>query len=405
MKKKLLFIVLLCLGISVAAQAVEVINIDLNNYGDDTAYTGTAAYNDGVNQWNVYYGGWGKPMGSPRSLNLAAYNEPCEPSTYAAQVWIGDRGVDHNYVSGTALMDDGFVNESTVAGEPNIQLFGSGAYGGTFDIYVYGNEAGSFTVTRGSTVIGTKTVTGGVTAGEFVEGGNYVVFTGVNISSDPNYVLIKYSNMINGLQLVKQKTPVAIQDGTEIGVGTYDVAYETNQRSGETQVFGPDMTAADDYSSYGYLGYLDAKEYMEYDFTMDDGNEGEYGITAYVDVSTYDANYMNVYVNDLSLGTFWTTYTGEWDLASTNQVTVNLFGSSDVQTFKWQMSRAYYHNICYFKFERLGDLDMPDCDAVYKYGFEYTSDLNGDCKVDYKDLAVISEEWLSCIDPNENNCP
>jgi len=48
---------------------------------------------------------------------------------------------------------------------------------------------------------------------------------------------------------------------------------------------------------------------------------------------------------------------------------------------------------------------LPDCNAVYKYGFEYAGDFNRDCKVDFKDLAMMTEQWLSCIDPNEDNCP
>ncbi|HBG26440.1 MAG: hypothetical protein A2Y10_10000 [Planctomycetes bacterium GWF2_41_51] len=406
MKKKLLIVILLCLGIG-TAYADEVINIDLNNYGNATPYTGTAVVDDGINRWNVYYGSWGLPMGSPRSANLAGSTEPCQPSTYAAQVWIGDPGVDHNYVTGAGdgLMDDGFINNPAIAGDPNIRLWGRDAYGGTFDVYVYGSETGSFTLTRGGVVIGTKTVTGGITAGQFVEGGNYVVFPAVNISNDPDFLLIKYSNIINGIQLVKQKDPIALQNGTEFGFADYDVAFETNGRGEDDQPFGPDLIGPDDWSPYGYISYLDSGEYMEYDFTMDELNEGEYNVYVIVDVLEYDANNMDLYINDLFLGTAKAPYSGGLELAQTAPLTVNIFGGSDVQTFKWEMSALYYHNAAYFRFERIGPINMPDCDAVYRYGFEYAGDFNRDCKIDFKDLDMMTEQWLSCIDPNENNCP
>ncbi|MFA5293613.1 MAG: hypothetical protein WC496_11330 [Phycisphaerae bacterium] len=405
MKKKLLMVILFCFGVAGIASAEEVINIDLNGYGDDTPYSGTAVYDDGINQWNVYYGNWGLPMGSPRSANLAKSNEPCQPGTYAAAVWIGDPGVDHNYISGSALMDDGFINNPAIAGDPNIRLWGTGGYGGTFDIYVYGSEAGSFTLTRGSVTIGSNSVTGGVAAGEFVEGGNYVVFTGVNIANDPNYVLVKYSNVINGIQLIKQKTPVAVQDGTQISVIDYDVAFDTNRRSGEQTYFGPDTFFDAGYTDLFFLSYLDAGEYLEYDVTMDDVNEGEYNIYALVDTRNVMATYMNIYFNDMFLGAVEAAYTGDPFISSTNPVTVNIFNSTEIQTLKCEITGISAHNIAGFQFEYVGPINMPDCNEVYRYGFEYAGDFNKDCKVDYKDLDILSQQWLSCIDPNENNCP
>lgn len=405
MKKKLLIVILFCLASAAVVSANEVINIDLNNYNDNTPYTGTAAYNDGINKWNVYFGGWGKPMGSSRTMNLAAYNEPCMPSTYAAQVWIGDPGVDHNYVSGSGLMGDGFINNPAIAGDPNIRLWGQGAYGGTFDIYVYGSAAGSFTLTRGSTVIGTKTVTGGVAAGQFVEGGNYVIFPGVDIANDPNVVRIKYSNVINGLQLVKIKSPVAIADGVQIDAGAYDVAYEIN-KSGDSQVFGPDI-GTDPYNpGYHVVGYVAPGEYMQYDVTMDELNEGEYNVYLLVDTRNTDATGWDLYFNDMSIGSVTAPYTGDVPLSATTTATVNIFGKPGVQSIKWRMGGSgSYQNVAAVAFQWLGPVNMPNCDSVYKYGFQYTGDLNKDCKVDLKDIKLMTDQWMNCYDPNTHNCP
>ena len=42
-KRKVLRFLLLCLGIVGSASAVEVINIDINNYGNESAYDGQGA--------------------------------------------------------------------------------------------------------------------------------------------------------------------------------------------------------------------------------------------------------------------------------------------------------------------------------------------------------------------------
>jgi len=418
MKKKLLVVILFCLGISATAGAVEVINIDLNVDGDANAWTGYAAYDGGTDVWHAYYSGRGKAMGSQRSANLADYTEPCKPGTYAKQIWIGNNGQDHSWFRDTGqpspgMLNDGFVRTSV--GEANIVLWGRGAYQGTFDIYVYGNADGNFTLHRYGVVTGPNHITGGYNG--FQEGptGNYVVYPAVDIN-EPNYgfdaqdpraggIFISYTNHISGIQLVSTKRPVEVNDGQTIRATQYDAAYETNARGGEPTYFGPDIFAGDSFIPTGYVGYLDGGEYMEYDITMNESDEGVYQIRAYVDVSAYDANYLQIYLNGISLGTLFAGYLPNQYVYATGWTDgVNIWAGSN--TLKWFMSRAYYFNIDYFEFKRLGDINMPDCNAVYKYGFNnYTADLNHDCSVDYKDLVKITDNWLSCYSPDPNDCP
>ncbi len=390
-KMKLLTIVLFILGAGGAALAAEVINVDLNGHGDNIPYVGNGAYDVGKSTWNVYYGGWGKPAGSPRSDLLVDYDEPCEPGIYAAQVWIGDPGTGHGYIDGSELMDDGFVANPGV--EPNISLFGQDAYTGTFDIYVYGANDGNFTITSPS-YNSTKEVNGVAPPGEFVEGGNYVVFPTVRID-DSNTVVLSYTNELNGLQLVKLKEPVAIQDGTEINAPDYDVAYDTNRRDDEEQHFGPDGNSV-------YVFYLDDGEYMEYDITVDDANVGRYSIKAWVNTQWEYCTNLNVYLDDIWLGKLIleedsTAYPPDFD--PTSSVSVNLFKGS--HTFKWaHIGGGYGYDISKFKFTRTGDVIMNDCNDVNTYGLNYAGDLTGDCRVDEKDLALIVDNWLIYYDPN-----
>ncbi len=479
MEKKLLMAILFCFGIAGIASAVEVINIDLNVDGDANAWTGYAAYDGGTDVWQAYYGGEGKAMGSQRSASLANSDEPCKPSTYAAQIWIsngdGDSGNHETYRDvniSNLLMCDGFKKKAGATADPNICLFGWDAYVGNFDIYVYGVEAGDFNLARyepnivwGPTnyysdpnvfwprdsndaneftgdanihpadpntykiineskwTYTTKPVSGGF-SGDFIENQNYVEFPGVDVNTyratitasdantDTNTVILSvnkiyiiYTKRINGIQLVSTKRPVAVYNTKQIGARLYDVAYETNLRDGEGQLFGPDIDGPSEAYPYGRVMYLDGGEYMEYDITMNESNEGEYSISAFVDVSMYDACNMNVYVNGMLLGELHAEYAGDgW----TNNLSVNIFSSPQPQTFRWQMTTAYWHNIMYFLFGYIGPINIPDCNAVYKYGFNDlygAADLNRDCHVDYKDLKIMASRWVECYDPDPNVCP
>lgn len=394
-KLKLLTIVLFILGAGGAAMTAEVINIDLNGHGDDTPYVGNGAYDVGKSTWNVYYGDWGKPMGSDRSDMLADFDEPCQPGIYAAQVWIGDPGTGHGYKAGSGLMDDGFVANPSV--EPNISLFGQDAYTGTFDIYVYGANDGTFTV-KSPTYDSTKDVNGVAPPGEFVLGGNYVVFPTVRID-DTNTVKLSYTNELNGLQLVKLKQPVAIHSVTDINAPNYDVAFDTNHREGEEQHFGPDGNDT-------RVVYIDNGEYMEYDITVDEANEGRYDVNAWVNTFYDRCRNLNVYLDDIWLGLLIyeddsTAYPPDYDIEPTSSVSVNLFKGS--HTFKWaHIGYNYGYDISHFRFTRTGEVIMNDCNDVYTYGLNYTGDLNGDCRVDYNDLTLIIDNWLINYDPNNS---
>lgn len=50
-------------------------------------------------------------------------------------------------------------------------------------------------------------------------------------------------------------------------------------------------------------------------------------------------------------------------------------------------------------------LTGPDnCIEARQAGYGIDSDLNGDCKVDFKDFAIIAGQWLNCIVPNDPSC-
>jgi hypothetical protein len=387
-KGKRIILVLLSLGVAGLASAVEVINIDLNGYENEAAYTGTAAFDDGGTPWHAFYGGWGTAMGSPRSKDLIAGGGTAGPSTYARQVWIGDAG-DHGYVSGTGLLDDGFVKSIGASHDPNVTLMGRGAYGGVFDVYVYGNTAGSFTLLENDGKTQTTKGVTGTTAG-FVEGENYVIFSAVSIG-EPNAVLITYSNQINAIQLVSLKEPVAVSDGIVIDARNYDVAYDTNARTGPgSNQWGPDIGV--------YVHYLDRNEYMDYDITVDAASQGQYEIAMGV-TTNWSAMSVDLYLDGILLGTV-TSPQRSGDNAvyvTDNAVVANLFEGSHI--LKWKTSTAVYGDIVDLRFTYLSEITMETCEDVYTYGLNLAGDITGDCRVDIEDLAVVAADWARNNDP------
>lgn len=419
-KLKFLSVGFLVVALSGMAYAVEVINIDLNNYGDDTAYTGTAVYDDGINEWNVYYGDWGLPMGSPRSSSLTYQNDPCTPpGVYASQIWIGDPGINHDYLEGTALMDDGFVKSADATADPTINLIGGeGGYGGTYDIYVYGDANGIFdgifTLTDDGTLNQTQSVTG--TTSGFVLGENYVIFEDITIG-EANDVVLTYTYELTGLQLVSTNEPFPIQGFTTdandriLDAREYDVAFDTNARGDEElSLYGPDIG--------NYVHYLDAGEYMDYDITVDVENKGQYEISAGV-VIYWGPSSLDLYVDDdlqgtIGLDTGEGTYgdgVGNPDVQETNKILVNLFEGS--HTIRWATNDiseesglgAIYCEVVDLRFNFFGELVVNDCDEVTGYGLNLPGDINLDCRVNFEDFVAMAANWTECNNPEEGACP
>lgn len=402
-KKKFQMMVLLCLGLAGLVQAVEVISIDINNYGNDTAYAGEAAV-PGATEWVSYYGGWGVAVGSPKTADLiniyedpfnpVTVTEPYEhPGTYAEQVWLGDPGA-HGQITGAGdgLLDDGFV-KNTVA-DPNLRFIGADSffdiagqnhpYSGTYDIYVYGNSAGTFYLKDVNDIeLASASVTGTTTG--FVEGENYVVFEDVSIAQ-PESVLLYYTNELNGIQLVRDTGPFVVIASTDpnenvIDSTDYDVAYETNSREDEIDVineynigtlYGPDVWP-------GNVGILDTNEYMEYDLVVDSANEGQYNLT----INIANSATIQVFLD----GSLKST------ISSTDTIPVNLFAGSHV--LKWQSTGWHGGNIGNIVLTYLGEITLDDCDDVYAYELNLAGDLNHDCRVNMDDLVLVVEEWAA----------
>lgn len=390
-KKKVLTILLFCLWIGTWTSGVEVINIDINNYGNDLAYEGQGAY-PGGNEWIVYYGGWGVAVGSQRSADLVNQGDDAVASTYAEQVWIGDAG-GHEYLTGagTGLLDDGFIGSGgeNNLNDPNIAFMGEGAYGSDFDMYVYGS--GTFTLVDGNDILGSQEAAG--TASGFEEGVNYVIFEDIPLGN-PNTIRLYYTNELNGIQLISRKTPVAVTTSTDpndnlIDARNYDVAFDTNARSGELTFYGPDLA--------DYVHYLDTGEYMEYDLIVDTETQGRYYLSA--DFVTYWGGAgLNMYLDDTLIGTLTQEQHSEDSTIyrSLEDLPVNLFAGT--HTLRWENTQNYF-DVVQLRLTYDSEITLETCEDVYLYGLEPAGDLNTDCRVNIEDLAIVAENWLINYDP------
>jgi len=405
MKMKLLTVVLIILSAIGVALAADVINVDIKGFGDKKPYVGNGAYdvgNDAV--WTVFYGGWGVPVGSARSEGLVEEGQqPGYYSVFASQVWLGDNGKIHGYDwnSPPAMMNDGFT--ATAPNEPNISIWGQGAYQGVYDIYVYGNssDAGSFTLDQNG-VKTPKAVTGGIPAGTFVENGNYVIFPNVDINdADSSKLYLTYTNKLNGLQFVrKYRDPceISVDHNTVILAADYAVAGEKNiGQYGETQLYGPDIFGG------GVDGYVYPQEFMVYDINVSDANKGRYNIGLDVNVNNQVwAKDIKIYLDDANLGhvnyDIWTP-----PLGLTTTVSANLLPGK--HTIAWeQMSTDFGFNIYDVNLVRTGPITMSNCDEVIFYGRTLPADFSHNCSVGLEDLAIAMENWLSCNNPDYGGC-
>lgn len=409
-KKTFLVMALICLGLTGILRAAEVISIDINNYGNDTAYSSEAAV-PGATEWVVYYGGWGVSAGSPRTDNLAearAYDpdneDPYPQSTYAAQVWLGDPG-GHDYISGAGngLLDDGFA-KSPSASDPNIAFIGSdlfsaagdSAYGGTFDVYVYGDSAGDFYLTSlasdpnlGDVVIASGSVTG--TTSGFVEGENYVVFEDVTIAR-PSSVRLWYTNELNAIQLVSTKEPFVVNSTATdpndytIDSTAWDAAFDTNTREDEDGRYGfGSFYGPDSYP--GWVGLLFTGDWMLYDLVVNPADQGQYEL--FVDIAGDYTGEIDLFLDDNPVGTL--------DETSTDPILINLFAG--MHTLRWESTDYHGDNIGGISLVYVGGITLNNCEDVYTYGENLAGDINRDCRVNLEDLVLILDEWTNNYNP------
>ncbi len=231
----------------------------------------------------------------------------------------------------------------------------------------------------------------------FELGHNYVVFTDVDInntnSSDVN---ISYTNVINGLQLVRKKSPVEVGDDVNIPAPAYDVAGEKNLRSDDPQGYGPDI-------GNGEIGYMEPPEFMAYDINVSDANKGMYEIGLDVNTANFTCPRVRIYLDDKVLGDVNRTIQSP-AIGKTTTRSANL--TAGIHTVKWLLpySVNYGFNLVDVNFVRTDNIIMNNCADVIFYGLTLPADYTKNCIVGLDDLALALDNWLTCNNPDNSLC-
>jgi hypothetical protein len=146
---------------------------------------------------------------------------------------------------------------------------------------------------------------------------------------------------------------------------------------------------------------------MKYDINVGVANKGNYAVYALVDTANGACTALNVYIDDIPLGTLTCTNTSYHYFQATGSPTpayCNLFAGP--HEFMWKdTSTTPGYNLYRFVFVYTSDINMPDCNAVYNWGKNYAGDYNHDCHVDFNDLQILTNDWLTCYSPDPNDCP
>ncbi|HBR19002.1 MAG: hypothetical protein A2Y13_00665 [Planctomycetes bacterium GWC2_45_44] len=69
--------------------------------------------------------------------------------------------------------------------------------------------------------------------------------------------------------------------------------------------------------------------------------------------------------------------------------------------WNWSNGWSYMTGLGQVRFYEKG---ITDCEQAIELGYTLATDVNKDCYVDLKDLAIIALEWLDCMDPQNLAC-
>jgi hypothetical protein len=414
-----------CLLFTAAASALTVFNVDLNGMSDSVTpnlapfgeYTGGApgAFDDGINRWNVYVGGW--------AVRLVPDEIPTGANWQISKVFLGWE--DPNNVTSTddgsnSLFLDYASKKATVA--PVLDIIGgvNTANGtnysqGVYDLYLYGNGVCSFDViatppqtdplTEPTPVTTTVNLSGHTPAdANYFLNQNYAVVP--NLDSSRTISIKINSGGLAGLQLVDKgiRVPQAFplpgdtRNGTDFSPAWCSFGYDKS-RIGT----GP-FTAqwSDMMGFYGLLAQTEAGEWDTYElYVVGDANAGFYEINcAYcadtdnsgtpggaigtVSFQIDNAPAVSVTVND----------TGTWAFANGWTPFQRIYLSKGYHRLKFSLGAAV--NVWGFRVRKADTQTVSSCmDARLKGSSPLPSDLNSDCVTNFKDFGTFAAQWLT----------
>ena len=422
-KRKCATVLIVCLIAAATVNAATVFNVDIN--GEDANGPGYSPYgqmtggapgafndvNDGrISTWNVYVDGpYGKrliPTSIPQGANWAGTKayigwDPCTTSSLGFSA-IADQTLFGDYAYKTGSVKPRLSIIGSDANTIEKQINGQGF----FDVYVFSSAAGTIDVN------GTPVTLSGLTPADasFTLGRNYGVVTRLDSSK---WINIDIGNQLAGLQLVDRgiKVPntlhlagdpcIPASAGTDFSPTWASFAYDISTISAgpflwhyeELQEVVPGVWIRFELN---LLAGTYPGEWVMYDMYVDeDPNAGFYEINcAYTNMNVgakIGFQVDNGPTNVLTLG-----LTGNWEEATkAHSPFTRLYLSKGDHRLKVSIIDAG-SNVWGFRIRRADNQTVSNCfDAQLKGSELLSSDSNGDCIVNFKDLAEFASQWLT----------
>ena len=394
----------LMLSLAIPASGKVVFNIDIQPDSNGNAYKGgPAAYDDGVNNWYVqpvFTGtGWTNPY-SYNSRVLPSAGEPAN-ANQGLRLEIGWQGVapdsfiDANF---NGLMSDGaMVNHLYPTSFTTLIFYGEAGSIGTYDVYVYSNTKTQFKWTY-ETIWQTLNGYQGVwdeSNPVYVLGDNYLIYPNVNVDNSAHgyaWAGLQFRSFdetnigtLSAVQLVYRGIPIGSADTNDGYVNPTWLTFAHDFESWR----GPLADA-----NWVMLGYFQKGEWVQYDVYADgDANEGYYDVSVRFESPYTDAN-CGVSFDGGPVHVF-NTYSGSvnWDGTTVDVNVGRWYLSEEGHNLKLEVLTDNPYNLWGIQFTRSAD-QTTHCSDIQEQGGNLTMDFNGDCVVDFKDMAVFADNWL-----------
>jgi len=427
MKSKIIIFIML-VTFTGAVNALTVFNIDINGepYGPNSpenlhpfgAYDGNApagAFDDGINRWNVYIGGW--------PIRMVPTSIPAGANWQLSKVYVG---WDYD-IGGFALH-----------GDPNFTLFNDYAYKtgpnsptlsiiggadpdtginysqGAYNLYLYANDASQYAIealhpdgSDASTVVNLP----GTDPNDpnYLSNTNYAIVENLDSSTWINITID--SGQLAGLQLVDRGIKVPVVDplpgdtraGTDFSTAWASFAYDISHIG--TGPFVVEWTDGIPPVTRNLLAQTYPGEWLVYDMYVEEVNEaGFYEINcAYC--TMLDGVQVGFQIDDGPTAVVDISNTGTWGWPN---------GWSDFAQGRLYLSQGYHRlkvsiigggvNIWGFRIRRADNQSVVTCLDAQMAGYALNDmDFDGDCIVNLVDLARFAANWLDCTNPA--GCP
>lgn len=432
-KKKLLVLLIgvVVFVLSFPASGRVVFNIDLqpDTYGN--AYKGgPAAYDDGVNNWYmhpVFTGsGWVPPYGyNARILPSAGKPQNANLGLRMTTGWdvytwnwvLPEYFADANH---NGLMTDGARVPMLPTPDKYVKFvfYGDAASIGTFDIYLYSNDATEFRWHWEDDVTGWRSLTGYQGTWDpcdpnYTEGENYLIYEGMNLDNDSRAGLdppFDYAwAILNVRTPIGNETPGSL---SAIQLVYEGIPIEVNEPNGMT-VDPLWYTWAHDYDSWrgplsedgnAPLGWFQQGEWVQYDiFANGDGNEGYYDVYVGLESPFTDANCgVSLDGGPVHVVSAFSDPCTPWDGNTVDMFVHRWYITEDGHDLRFDVVSESAFNIWGINFQWAADQN-DYCADVQERLETLDMDYNGDCIVNWRDFADFAGKWLNCNDPE--GCP